>query len=193
MLLLAAMLIPFIVFLGGSFLLHYPPTLGFLYSVNVVLIYLVLWAVLNQAVKINTQKIGIEGNNLVLIRKKLFMSFPLLREQDLEIPLAQIREIILVPTGVGYQLTVRFAHKEKLIGIDIDINPLYLRNSEIIKKVLELKPEISIDEKSLKILNEFKDKITSWKNVYLMSTLVICLALVIFLGISVYFGHKLAL
>lgn len=193
MLFIVAILVPFILFLGGSFLLHYPITLGALYAVNFVMIYMVLWAVVNQVVKINTQKIEIEGNALVLIRKKMFISVPLLREQDIEIPLSEIREITLIPTGVGYQLTVRFASQEKLLGMDIDINPLNSRNQEIIKKVLKLKPEIIIDDKSLKILDEYSDKIASWKTVYFMSTVVICLALILFLGISLYIGPKFAI
>lgn len=192
MLFIVTLLVPFILFIGGSYLLHYPLTLGVLYAFNVTLIYFVLWAVFNQAVKINTQTIALEGDMLHLLRKKLFMSFPLIREQDLEIPLAKIREIDLIPTGVGYELTVRFADQEKFFGIDMDINPLNSRNPEMIRKVLTIKPDIVIDEKTKKTLDEFEEKMTSWKNVYLISTAVIFLALFLFFAVSIYLAPKIS-
>lgn len=191
MLIAVTLLVPFVLFVGGSYVLNYPVTLGVLYAFNVTLIYLVLWAVFNQTVKIHTQKIRVEGDRLILLRKKLYMSFPLLRVTDIEIPLADIRELSLVPTGVGYQLTVRFVHEERLFGIDIDINPLNPDNAETIRKMAGLYTDIGFDERTQKILDEFETKIPSWKGVYIISALVICFALAVFFAVSIYLGTRL--
>lgn len=187
MLFVLAVCIPFILFVGGSFLLNYPATLGVLYSFNLTLIYLVLWACLNQAVKIGSQEMWIKENKLQMMRKKIYMSFPLLRGSDIEIPLDSIRAISLVSSGVGYQLTVRFMHQDKVLGIDLDINPLKPGNAVILRDIAGL-PEVAVDEGTQKILDKFEEKINSWKRVYFISVTVIILALVVFLGASLYYG-----
>lgn len=190
MLLIATLLVPFILFIGGSILLHYPLSLGALYAVNVMLIYVVLWAVFNQAIRINSQIIKIEANMLVILRKQLYMSFPVVRVSDIEIPVADIREVLLVPTGVGYQLTIRFSSEDKMMGVDVDLNPLNLNNPRVINDLLKLQPGVVCDKSTKKILFEYNNKITAWKRNYVLSVAVIALALVTFLGISIYLGTR---
>lgn len=187
MLFVLAVCVPFILFVGGSFLFNYPATLAVLYSFNLTLIYVVLWAAINQAVKINTQEMRIAGNKLLMMRKKIYMSFPLVRGADIEIPLDAIREISLVSSGVGYQLTVRFLHEDKVLGIDLDINPLKPANAVILRDIAG-RSEVTVDERTLKILDKYEEKIPSWKRVYFISVSVIFMALAVFIGASLYFG-----
>lgn len=187
MLFVLAVCIPFILLVGGSFLLNYPATLGVLYSFNLTLIYLVLWAALNQAIKISSQEMWIKENKLLMMRKKIYMSFPLIRGSDIEIPLDAIRAISLVSSGVGYQLTVRFLHEDKVLGIDLDINPLKRANAAILRDIAK-RPEVTVDEGTQKILDKYEEKISSWKRVYFISVTVIFLALAVFLGASLYIG-----
>lgn len=190
MLFVLAVCVPFILFIGGSFLLNYPATLGVLYSFNLTLIYLVLWAALNQAVKINSQNMCIEENKLQMMRKKIYMSFPLVRGSDIEIPLDSIRAISLVSSGIGYQLTVRFLHEDKVLGIDLDINPLKPANAEILRNIAG-RSEVTVDEGTQKILDKYEEKIPSWRRVYFITVTVIFLALAVFLGVSLYFGSRM--
>ncbi len=188
MILLILITVPFILFLGGAYAMHYPLPLGVLYSLNVALMSVVLWIVASQITKIHTQRLEISGNDLKLSRKQLYFSFPALRLTELEIPLELVRGISLLPTRAGYLMTVRFAQEDKTMGVDLDINPLRIENRDTINRVLEQVQGVSTDDVTRKTLLEYDKKLLSWKSNYMLSFFVIGLALVIFFFISLYLG-----
>lgn len=191
MFLFLTLFIPFTLFLGGAYVFHYPPALGLLYGFNMVLMYLVLWKVSDQVVKVQTQKMSISGDSLVLMHQKVFTSFPVVRHMDLEVPLDSIRGITLTPTHVGYFLTVRFEQEGKTMGVDMDINPLSTANRDTIQAVLKAVPGVETDKGTEDLLNSYEDKALSWKWTYMCSGFVLILALAIFLFISIFLGTRL--
>lgn len=191
MFLFLTLFIPFTLFLGGAYVLDYPLALGLLYGFNMILMYLVLWKVSDQVVKVQTQKMSISGDSLVLMHKKVFTSFPVVRHVDLEVPLDRIRGITLTPTHAGYFLTIRFEQEGKTMGVDMDINPLSTANRDTIQAVLKAVPGVETDKGTEDLLNSYEDKALSWKWVYLCSGFVLILALGIFLFISIYLGTKI--
>ncbi len=181
--------VPFLLFVGGAYLLHYPVSLGFFYGLNMALMYLVLWKVVNQVIKIQTQKMGLSGCSLVLSCKQLFTSPPVFRHLDLEVPLSRIRTINLLPTRLGYLLTIRFEQEGKMMGLDMDLNPLRLENKDVLRQVLTGAPEVEIDQETENVLNRYADRVRSWKGSYAFSLAVLGLALTVFLLISLYLGR----
>ncbi len=190
-LLLVILVVPFILFLGGAYILHYPVTLAVLYGLNFGLMYLVLWAIANQILKIQTQRMTISEGNLLLSRKQMYMSFPIINKLELEVPLDSIRDISLATTRVGYLLTLRFDQEGKTMGVDLDINPLSCENGEVLQEVLTRMPDITADEGTRKTLCDYTKEILLWKGNYMLSFFVLSLALVIFLAVSIYLGTKL--
>lgn len=189
-LLLLTLVFPFILFIGGSYVLGYPVGLGILYSVNVALIYLVMLSITNRIVKIYTQRLEIRGILLVLSCKQMGRSFPVMSGCDLEVPIADIKSLILIQTRAGYELTVQFECDGKLMGVDLDINPLKPENGKLVERVLELNPAIEVNPETREILNNYEKKVASWKGSYLLSLFVVALALIVFFVISVYLGAR---
>jgi len=188
MLLVIALVSPFFLFISGAYIFDYPAPLGVLYGLNVALIYVVLWFVANQAIKVHSQKMSILGNNLYLSRKQIFFSTPVVRRLELEVPLDSVRAVSLVPTKVGYQMTVRFDQGDKTLGVDLDLNPLKTENRDVLARLLAAVPGLNCDETTGKCLEEYEKKIFSWKGSYVFSLLLIGFALVIFLFVSIYMG-----
>ena len=191
MLLFVVLLTPFILFLGGAYVLHYPVTLGLLYAFNLVLMYIVLWMLANQVMLIYTQKMGIENEELLLSRKQIFLSLPVIRVLDLNVSLKDIKKISLSSTRIGYFLTMRFDHGDKTMGIDLDLNPLSIKNRDVLQLVLSNPLGITTDEGTARILDEYSRMMGSWKGNYVFSFLVLGLALVAFLVISLLLGMKI--
>lgn len=185
---LILLVFPFILFLGGAYVLNYPLSVGMLYALNMSLIYIVLWFLVNQIVKVQTQRMKVSGGLLLLSRKQLFLSPPVLRRLDLEVPLEQIKKISLSPTRVGYLLTVRFRENDKTMGVDLDINPLRVENKTALADVLRQFPGIEFDRESRRILEEFENKMLAWRGTYVSSLFVLALALVVFFAVGVYLG-----
>ena len=188
MLLLIMILVPFVLFLGGVYVLEYPLPLGIMYSFNFALVSVVMWAVINQVTKIHTQVLEVNGGNLRLTRKQLYLSFPLIRLTELEIPLESLMGFRLQPTRAGYLLSVQFKEENKTMGVDLDINPLNVANRDVLNLILKYSEDAEIDEVTEKTLQEYDIKLLSWKSSYMMSFFVIGLALVIFFFISLYLG-----
>ena len=188
--LLLTLVFPFVLFIGGSYVLGYPVGVGILYSVNVALIYLVMLAINNQIIKIHTQQLEIRGSLLVLSCKQMGRSFPLMRRSDLEVPIGDIKNLLMIQTRAGYELTVQFEIDGKLMGVDLDINPLIPKNGMTIERVLGLNPAIEVDPETRGILNNYEKKVALWKGSYLLSLFVVALALIVFFIISVYLGAK---
>jgi len=187
-LLVILIVFPFVLFLGGAYLLDYAMPLGVLYSLNFALMSVVLWSVANQVTKIHTQRLEISGDNLKLSRKQLYFTFPAIRVTELEIPLEFVREISLQSTRAGYMMTARFAQEDKTMGVDFDINPLRVENRDTINRVLELVKGVKTDDVTQNTLLEYDQKLLSWKSNYMLSFFVIGVALVIFFFISLYLG-----
>lgn len=185
-LLLLTIAFPFILFIGGSYILHYPVTLGALYGFNMAMIYLVGLGVSNQMIKVFTQKLEIAGDNLILARKQIFGSFPIIRELNLEVPLDHIAGLTLQPTRVGYLMKVNFQQDGKRMGADLDINPLENKNRSIINELFSRYPKIETDETTRGILSDYDNKILSWRGTYMFSLAVIGIALAVFFMISLY-------
>jgi hypothetical protein len=179
---------PFVLFLGGAYVMDYAMPLGVLYALNFALISVVLWSVANQVTKIHTQRLEISGSNLKLSRKQLYFTFPAIRVTELEIPLELVRGISLQSTRAGYLMTARFAQEDKTMGVDFDINPLRVENRDTINRVLELVKGVKTDDVTQNTLLEYDQKLLSWKSNYMLSFFVIGVALVIFFFISLYLG-----
>lgn len=163
----------------------------FLYVFNVAIIYLVIWSLASQVTKVFTQTMALEEGDLVLSRKQIIFSFPILRELGLQIPVSSIEEINLQQTRVGYFLITRFNQDGKTMGVDLDINPLKGENKVILEQILKLNSKINVDEGSLRILEKYKNEALSWKASYTLSFFVIALALIIFPVITIMLGSKL--
>lgn len=190
MLIILTVVIPFAMFLGGAYLLHYPVTLGLLYAFNMVLVYLVLWAAANQITKIYTQRIEIQAHKLVLLRDQLYTSFPILRKSDIEISIENVKNIALTQTSIGYLLTVLFEEENKQMGIDLDINPLRTENVDTLKEVLGQIPSLQINQTTTDILDNYQKKTMTWRGNYIFSLTVLGVALGIFLIISIFLGLR---
>lgn len=183
-----AVLFPFALFITGAYLFEYPVTLGILYATNIVLIYVVLWMVINQIIKVQSQAMQIYGASLLLSRKEMFLSFPIIHKLALEIPLASLRSICLLPTRLGYQLKVRFEEAGKTMGVDLDLNPLRTANKDVLQQLLVQTPGLICDETTEQCLQEYERKVRAWKGSYLFSLSLIACALVIFILTSIYLG-----
>lgn len=190
MVFLVILLTPFVIFLAGAYVLNYPLTVGILYAFNLALIYVVLWAVGNQVVKVFTQKLSINGDSLILARKELFLRFPMLADLDLAIPLKGITDFSLKQTRIGYLFTLRFNQEGKTMGVDLDLNPLRPENGRTLSEVLAGNPKMNVDEETKTILAEYSNKALSWRGSYLFSFFILGMALVIFFVVSVYLGTK---
>ncbi len=187
---LTLLAVPFLLLIGGAYILDYPVGLGILYGLNLALIYLVLWKVVNQIIKVHTQKMSISGNNLILSCKQMFTSFPVFRHLDLEVPLYCIRSLRLLSTRIGYLLTVHFEQDGKTKGVDLDINPLRIENRDTLREVLSGSPGVEIDKTTENVLDGYAKNVSSWKGSYIFSLLILVLALIIFLFVSVYLGTR---
>ncbi|MDT3699643.1 MAG: hypothetical protein RO469_09455 [Thermincola sp.] len=163
----------------------------FLLAFNLVVMYFVIWSLAGQCIKVFTQTMSLQAGLLVLSRKQLFFSFPVLREAGLEIPVNSIGEISLEQTRVGYLLTARFNQDGKAMGVDLDINPLKVENRVVLEQVLKSNNRIKLDEPSAKIMENYGSKALSWKASFILSFLVISLALIIFPIVSLMLGAKL--
>jgi|GEM_PF-3596045 len=190
LLLFSIVVLPFVIFVGGAYAFNYPVTLGVLYGFNVAVMCLVLWAAANQVCKVYTQKIETKGDMLVLSRHQMHMSVPLLRVSQLEIPLAGIRSINLQLTRIGYLLTVKFLEDGKLLGTDLDINPLRPENRDVLTGLINSLPETEVGEGTNDVLHDWEKRKLSWKGNYVFSTFVFLLALVILAAVSFYLGMK---
>jgi hypothetical protein len=186
--LVLTLLVPFAMFVGGSFYLNYPVTLGLLYGFNFILMYIVLWKVIGQIIEIHTQKMSISNGNLILTREQLNTSFPLICRADLIILISAIKVIHLIPTRIGYLLKVRFEEEDKIMGIDLDINPLHIENKEVLLQAMALVGGLQIDSQTQEVLDSYNKKLASWKGNYVVSLALIAVALVMFLAVSLFLG-----
>lgn len=191
MVLLLAIITPFILFVGGAYVFGFPVTLGFLFAFNFAVMYLIIWSLANQCTKVFTQTMAVEEGCLVLARRQIFSTFPILRDLELQIPVDSIKEINLQQTRVGYLLTARFDQDGKIMGVDLDINPLKRENKATLDKVLKLNDKIKLDEASREIFEKYNNEALSWRASYTLSFFVVVLALIIFPVVSIMLGSKL--
>lgn len=184
------LIIPPVLFVGGAYLLDYPLSLAALYGINVALMYVVLWAGGNQIIKLQSQQMIIAGQYLKLFRKQLSMIWPLIRQSELEITLNDLRGISLQQTRIGYLLTLRFQQDDKVMGTDLDLNPLRPENRDVLQRVLQMYPGVTTDETTAKIFAEFEKRMASWKAHFGFSLLLVGIAIAVFFAVSVFLGIK---
>lgn len=191
MVVFVALIAPFILFLGGAYLLHFPWTLGLFYALNLAIMYVIIWALANQCIKIYSQSMVLAEQSLILARKQIFLSFPMVRNLELSVPIERIEEITLQQSRISYQLTLRFRQDEKTMGVDLDLNPLKIENKIILEQVLQQNAGIELDKASQGILDKYNNEVMSWRASYTLSFFVIALALIIFPVVSIMLGSKL--
>ena len=191
MVLLLALVTSLILIIGGTYLFSLPITLGFLYAFNFAVIYLIIWVLANQCIKVFTQTIKVEEGCLFLAQKQLFSTFPILRNLDLQIQVESIEEIDLEPTRIGYLLTARFNQDGKTMGVDLDLNPLKGENKAVLEQVLKLNSGIKIAEASRGILEKYNNEALAWRASYTLSFFVVALSLIIFPVVSIILGSKI--
>lgn len=189
-LLLLTLVFPFLFFIGGAYVLGYPAGLGLLYGINVTLIYIVALAVANRVVRIHSQRLEIHDGNLILSRKQMSLSSPITCQCEMAVPIEDISTVELQQTRAGYELTVRFEEAGKMMGVDLDINPLKSENRHTLERVLRINPDIEVNKQTREVLDRFEEQVSSWKGSYLLSLLVIGLSLAVFFVISIYLGAK---
>lgn len=191
MVLLLALVTSLVLIIGGAYFFSLPITLGFLYAFNFAVIYLIIWVLANQCIKVFTQTMAVEEGCLVLAQKQLFSTFPILRNLDLQIPVDSIEEIDLQSTRIGYLLTAHFNQNGKTMGVDLDLNPLKGENKAVLEQVLKLNPRIKLAEASRGILEKYNHEALSWRASYTLSFFVVALALIIFPVVSIILGSKI--
>lgn len=188
---LFALAVPFILFIGGAYILHFPWTLGLFYAFNLAIMYVIIWSLANQCIKIFSQTMVLQEHSLVLARKQIFLSFPMVRSLELQIPVESIEEITLQQSRISYQMTARFRQDGKTLGVDLDLNPLKVENKTVLQQLLQLNTGIKIDKPSRGILDKYNNEVMSWRASYTLSFFVIALALIVFPIVSIMLGSKL--